>query len=70
MPRCTGGDPLTGATVSTCAMERLEAVTRFRQLLAGWRPPADRDERRLTLRELSSNDSATAVVRSTVDRST
>ena len=30
----------------------------------------DRDDRRLTLRELPSNDSATAVFRSAVDRST
>ena len=61
MPRRTGGDPLTSPPVNTCAMERLEAVARLRQLMAGWRRPADRDERRLTLRELSSNDSATAV---------
>ena len=35
MPRRTGGDPLTSPPVNTCAMERLEAVARLRQFLAG-----------------------------------
>jgi hypothetical protein len=34
MPRCTGGDPLTGAHRQYCAMERLEAVACLRQFLA------------------------------------
>jgi len=38
--------------------------------MAGWRRQVDRGEWRLILTQLSSNDSATAVFRSTVDRST